>query len=437
MTQPHKPPATISPLFINRFQVDEAAPFKRHLNRLEVEIAREDYAGLKRVELVEPLPSEAFFSPFEELTERLLHTTQNNYNHQLLKQLQIRVYLDVPNYHIYYRLPDRCIRFVPAWREKVLKRFFGQLPTRDSGWQDCSRLLAGFRCKYLADEAGGALLLRCGECDPKLPLLTVSHGPYDPHTLEVALYFLRFQQAGAALINLGFSGREPLADGNLQNLKRWGVPLNPSNIDVIYPYVDERGHPYCYKQEEGLCRYIHALGGAPPELIVDVHGYVGTHAEDERVLVGMGGLPPYPQFADLGQVEQRADVFHLLPDERFRRGLNMVRELSEEIYVQFCTDSHQAYHLGLLGGLQLIGRGFDPREEVSSMLAGEERSFLPKENIRWLPSAGANAKQRIEACKLESRALCLHVEIPTRIRRQIALRMKQWAINESLTSSSI
>lgn len=437
MPESNQSPVKLSPLFINRFQVDGSAPFKRHLNRLEVEIAREDYAGLKRVELLKPAPAEEFFIPFEELTERLLHTTQNNYNRQLLMQLKIRVYLDVPRYHIYYRLSDRCIRFVPTWREKVLKRFFASLPLQSTDWRDCHQVLPGFRCNYLADGAGGVLLLQGDAGDPRLPLLTVSHGPYDPHTLEVALYFLRFHKGRAAMINLGFSGREPLADGNLQRLKEWGVPLNPSNIDIIYPYVDEAGHPYCYKHEEGLCGYVRELGGPPPDLIVDVHGYVGTHAEDERVLVGMGGLPPYPQLADLGRVETRADVVHLLPGERFRRGLTMVRELSDAIYVQFCTESHQAYHLGMLGGLQLIGRSFDPREEVSSLLPGEERSFLPKENIRWLPSAGANAKQRIEACKLSSRAQCLHVEIPTRIRRQIALKMKQWAINESLTSSSI
>lgn len=431
-----KSPMNISPLFVNRFKVDAAAPFKRHLNRLEVEIAREDYAGLKRVELVEPLPPEGFYQSFDELTERLLHTTQNNYNHQLLKQLGIRVYLDAPRYHIYYRLKDRCIRFVPTWREKVLQGFFGELPLEDTGWQFC-RMLPGFQCKFIADEAGGVLLLQGQQAKPQLPLLTVSHGPYDPHTLEVALYFLRYQKGRGALINLGFSGREPLTDGNLQKLKSWGVPLNPSNIDIIYPYVDGRGHPYCYKHEESLCRYIDELSGLDPELIVDVHGYVGTHADDERVLVGMGGLPPYPLLEELGEVSLLSEVVYLQPNQRLRRGLQMIRELSEEIYLQFCTGPHQAFHLGMLGGLQLIGRNFDPRAEVASLLPGEERGFLPKENIRWLPSAGANAKQRIEACKLRGHAQCLHVEIPTRIRRKIALIMKEQAINDSFTSSGI
>jgi hypothetical protein len=82
--------------------------------------------------------------------------------------------------------------------------------------------------------------------------------------------------------------------------------------------------------------------------------------------------------------------------------------------------------------LQLIGRQFDPRQEVASLLAGEERSYLPKENVRWLPSAGANAKQRIEACKLGCRAQCLHVEIPTRTRRQIAWQMQRALGNDAV-----
>ncbi len=239
------------------------------------------------------------------------------------------------------------------------------------------------------------------------------------------------------MINLGFSGREPLTDDNLRKLKSWGVPLNPSNIDVIYPYIDEHGHPNCYKHEESLCRYVSLLNGPEPDLIVDVHGYVGTHAGDERVLVGMGGLPPYPQLQELGEVDWQGNIVHLRPGPRLRRGLEMIRELSEEIYLQLCVDSRRCCHFSLLGGLQLIGRSFDPREEVTSMLPGEERSFLPQEDIRWLPSAGANALQRIQACKLGSRAQCLHVEIPTRIRRQIALKVKQQAVDDSYFSSEL
>lgn len=437
MPDPRKPTAKISPLFLNRFEVDEKAPFRRHLNRLEVEIAREDYRSMKRVELVEPCPGEDFFRTMTDLTERLLHMSQNQYNCRLLTEKGIRVYLDRERYDVYYRLPQRCIRFVPTWRNELLKRFFGTVPLEDSGWVPCDQVLGGYRCMYLADNAGGALLLHNGDNDPDLPLWTVSHGPYDPHTLEVALYFLRYDRGRAAMINLGFSGREPLTDENLDRLKQWGVPLNPSNIDVIYPYVDDRGHPNCYKHEESLCRYIGHLDGPPPGLIIDVHGYVGTHAGDRRVLVGMGGLPPYPELETLGRVERRGALLHLRPEPRFRRGLEMVRELSEEIYVQLCVDSHQCCHFSLLGGLQLVGRVFDPREEVGNMLAGEERGVLVKDNIRWIPSAGANALQRIQACKLGNNALCLHVEIPTDIRRRIALKIKQQAIDDSLTSSRL
>ena len=430
-------PAKISPLFLSRFTVDSAAPFERHLNRLEVEIGREDYAGLKRVEPVVPAPDPEFFAGMEELTERLLKTSQNHYNCALLQRLGIRVYLDVARYHVYYRWADRCLRFVPVWRERVLKLFFRELPLTDNDWRECRAVLPGFRCRFLADGAGGTLLLENLALDPALPLLTVSHGPYDPHTLDVALYFLRFGKGRAAIINLGFSGREPLSDGNLQRLKGWGVPLNPSNIDVIYPYVDRHGHPYCYKQEEGLPRFVARLNGVEPELIIDVHGYVGTRPDDRRVLVGLGGLPPYPRADQLGRLSQRAGVFHLLPDRRLRSGLEMIRELSDEIYVQFCEDAHRGYHFALLGGLQLIGRCFDPHHEVCSLLEGEERNYLPDENIRWLPSAGANALQRISAGRLASPARCLHVEIPTWVRRRIALRMKELAITDSLTSSGL
>ena len=431
------PSPKLSPLFLSRFTVDSAAPFERHLNRLEVEIGREDYAGLKRVELVDPVPGSTFFSGMEELTERLLKTTQNNYNRDLLLQLGIRVYLDAPLYHVYYRWADSCVRFVPVWRERVLKLFFHDLPVEDLDWRDCGSVLPGFRCRFAADGAGGTLLLENNSLNPLLPLLTVSHGPYDPHTLDVALYFLREGKGRAAIINLGFSGREPLSDDNLQCLKDWGLPLNPSNIDVIYPYVDSHGHPYCYKQEEGLPHFVAQLAGIEPDLIIDVHGYVGTRSDDQRVLVGLGGLPPYPKADTLGRLSERSGVFHLLPDERLRRGLKMIRELSEEIYVQFCEDSHLGYHFVMLGGLQLIGRSFDPRREVTSLLEGEQRHYLPGEDIRWLPSAGANALQRINASRLVTHAQCLHVEIPTWVRRRIALRMKELAIIDSLESSGL
>jgi len=431
---PH-PLKSISPLFVSDFTVDASAPFERHLNRLEVEIGGEDYRGLKRVELVD-LPAQAF-AGMVELTERLLHTTQNNYNRQLLIDLKARVYLDKRRYYVYYRLPERTIRFVPSWREHVLTRVFGDLPLDSCDWTPCPGLLPGFTSRFLADEAGGSLLMQADQPDPELPLLTVSHGPYDPHTLEVALYFLREGRARGAIINLGFSGREPLADQNLQKLKAWGVPLNPSNIDVIYPYVDANGHPYCYKQEEGLCGFIKHFSGSAPVLIVDVHGYVGTTADDRRVIVGLGGLPPYPDPQKMGRLEIVDKLVRLVPDGRLRQGLEMIRELSPEIVVQFCADSHQGYQLEIQDDYSLQGRICDPHQELENLLQGEERNCLMPEHVRWLPSAGANALQRIQACKLSSCAGCMHVEIPTLIRQRMALRMKELAITDSLTSSGL
>lgn len=427
----------ISPLFLNRFKVDENSPFTRYLNRLEVEIAQEDYQGLKRLELLTPCPPPELFDPFEEITDTLLRTSQNDYNCRLLKKNGVRIYLDQTAYAVYYRFPDRCIRFIPAWREDVLKRFFNHIPEQDSGWSACDAVVHGYQCRFLPDHAGGVLLLHNPAAPASLPLLTVSHGPYDPHTLDVALYFLRYGKGRAALINLGFSGREPLTDDNLKRLRSWGLPLNPSNIDVIYPYLDKDEKPNCYKHERNLRHYIALLGAAEPDIIIDVHGYVGTDPDDSRVLVGMGGLPPYPQLEDLGTIIIHERIVHLFPDPRFRRGLEVIRELSEDIYVQLCLDSRQCCHFSLLGKLQLIGRIFDPEQEISTMLPGEERSFLPTDNIRWLPSAGANALQRIQANQMITQPLCLHVEIPTRIRRQIALQIKQQAVGDSYLASEL
>ncbi len=425
----------IPKLFISQFTVDYEAPFKRHLNYLEVEIGREDYRHLKRVELLDEHPTEAQFAAMEEITERLLKTTQNNYNRDLLQKLGIRVYLDSTHYAVYYRLADRVLRFIANWREQTLSRFFGQVPTSETGWHSCLAP-AGFEARFLPDQAGGVLLLRrAGKRDPGLPLLTASHGPYDPHTLDVALFFLRAGKGDAAMINLGFSGREPLTDENLEKLKRWGVPLNPSNIDVIYPYVNAAGHPLCYKLEEGYRRYVKILGGPAPELVIDIHGCVGTHSDDYRLIVGLGGLPPYLSPTELGEIEESGGVIHLRPGARLRSGLAMLRDLSEEIYVQFCSGPHQGYQFALLGGLQMLGRTFDPHQEVKSLLAGEERTFLPAENLRWLPGAGANAHQRLEAGKLNPQTQCLHVEIPTAIRRRIALKMRELAITDSLDAS--
>jgi hypothetical protein len=429
---------SIPKLFKSRFTVDYSAPFRRHLNRLEVEIGREDYRHLKRVELLAESPAEKDFDAMEEITSRLLETTQNNYNRDLLRRLGIQVYLDVPQYAVYYRLPEKTLRFVATWRQQVLHRFFRTVPAEDTGWRSGAPRLADFEARFLPDQAGGVLLLRRSDRrGPSQPLLTATHGPYDPHSLDVTLYFLRTGKGGSALINLGFSGREPLTDENLEKLKSWGVPLNPSNIDVIYPYVDGGGHPYCYKLEEGLGRYVAILDRPSPELIIDMHGCVGTRPDDSRLVVGLGGFPPYPPCAEMGQMEKRGDIFHLSPSSPLRTGLFLLRDLSEEIYVQFCDAPNHGYHFFVMGGLHLLGRDLNPSTEVKSLLPGEERTYLPMENIRWLPGAGGNALQRIEARKLLADAICLHVEIPTSVRRRIALKLRELEIADSLDASAL
>ncbi len=429
----------ISPLFLSQFEVDEAIPFKRHLNRLEVEIGREDYSQLKRVELLDGIPGEEAFAAMTDITGRLLKSTQNNYNRELLKRLQVRIYLDPLDYSIYYRLPDRCLRFVATWRQSVLRRFFTAVPTLDHGWQPCGHALPEFAGRYLPDGAGGVLLLRHNqeETRRKHPLITASHGPYDPHTLEVAFYFLRTGKGGAAIINLGFAGREPLTDDNLSQLEAWGVPLNPSNIDVIYPYADEHGHPYCYKLEEGLPHYVAALEMALPDLVIDIHGCVGTFSDDRRIVVGLGGLPPFRGPQQIGTLSSAVDVLHLQPNAAVRQGLAVIRELSAEMFVQFCAAAHECYNFALLGGMQLLGTRVDPRIEVDSLVDGEERAFLPSDNLRWLPGAGANALQRIAARKLNPETQCLHVEIPTAVRRKMVLKLRSLEIESSLDASGL
>ena len=428
----------IPDLFRCEFQVDANAPFCRHLNRLEVEIGREDYRHLKRVELLTESPDDAAFAAMEEITDRLLATTQNTYNRDLLQRLGVRVYLDLPHYAVYYRLHDRVLRFVAAWRQRVLSRFFGAVPVDDSGWREAGAALPGFSARFLPDGAGGVLLLRrSAGRSAEEPLLTATHGPYDPHTLEVALYFLRTNRGGAALVNLGFSGREPLADESLERLKGWGVPLNPSNIDVIYPYLDAAGHPCCYKLEEGFERLVGMLGGPLTELVIDLHGCVGTRADDSRLVVGLGGAPPWVEGGALGRLERHGEVLHLFPASRLRHGLQLLRSLSPEIYLQFCSGPHQCYNFGLLGGLQLIGRALDPRNDVARLLPGEERNFLPREDLRWIPGAGGNALQRMAAGRLRADILCLHVEIPTGVRRRMVLKLRELEISASLDASGL
>ena len=429
----------ISPLFISQFEVDEAVPFRRHLNRLEVEIGKEDYSHLKRVELLDEIPADEQFSAMVEITERILKSTQNNYNRELLKRLQVRIYLDSENYAIYYRLPDRCLRFVATWRETVLKKFFASVLTEDSGWHRCGHALPDFEGRFLPDDSGGVLLLRHLHDDIRRqsPLITASHGPYDPHTLEVALYFLRANKGGTAIINLGFAGREPLTDDNLKQLEAWGLPLNPSNIDVIYPYINEHGHPYCYKLEEGLSHFVSEMAVPLPELVLDVHGCVGTFSDDRRVVVGLGGLPPFRVPEEMGSFLKEEGVLFLQPNEIIRQGLSLVRELSAEMYVQFCAGNHLCYNFALLGGMQLVGFQVDPKHDIDSLLDGEERAFLPKDDLRWIPGAGANALQRMAARKLNPKTQCLHVEIPTAVRRKMVLKLRSLEIESSLDASGL
>lgn len=431
-------PPRISKLFFADFTVDQATPFRRYLNRLEVEIGQEDYGQLKRVELVNEKIDDEAFAALEEMTPRILATTQNHYNREQLRRLGVRVYLDAQHYAVYYRLPDKTVRFVASWRQQVLRAFFREVPTVDSGWQKVDSRLPGFSARFLPDGAGGVLLLRRNESDRRQePLLTATHGPYDPHTLEVALYFLRSGRGGAAVINLGFSGREPLSDTNLGKLKEWGIPLNPSNIDVIYPYADANGHPYCYKLEEGLQKYVALLAGEPPRVIIDIHGCVGTRPDDCRLVVGLGGVTPYPRSSALGRLEAGVNGVMLMPKPILLDSLELLQGLSAECCLQFCTGRHRCYHFHLGHGPPFSGRRLDPRTEACSLLAGEPRYYLPAEQARWLPGAVGNALQRREAAKLRPDALCLHVEIPTAVRRRIALALRECEIGDSLTASGL
>jgi len=155
------------------------------------------------------------------------------------------------------------------------------------------------------------------------------------------------------------------------------------------------------------------------------------------VLVGLGGMPPFPNPVDLGNFEQRGTTFHLVPGEKLRRGLALLRDISEEIFVQFCRGPHRCFHFFMLGGLQLLGRSVDPRSQVATMIPQEERNFLPEEDIRWLPGAGGNALQRLQADRMRRGTLCLHVEIPTDLRRKIALKLHELEIGDSLDASAL
>jgi len=426
----------IPPLFLNRFSVDSTAPFQRHLNRLEVEIGQEDYRHLKRVELVEGALPDGFYAGMTDITERILATTQNHYNRDLLLEKEIRVLLDVATYRVYFRMDGRAICFHPWWRERVLRQFFPMIPRQQTEWQLCRNVLPGFEARFEPDETGGTLLLRRLSPLDSAPLFTATHGPYDPHTLEVTLFLLRSGHGNGALVNLGFAGREPLTDSNLEKLKAWGVPLNPSNIDVIYPYLDQHGEPCCYKMERNLGDYVQLLGIPLPAFILDIHGCVGTSADDHKVVVGLGGLPPYQQLNQFGLIEEHGAVLHLFPGDQLRAGLALVRGVSDQVYVQYCLEANECYHFALLGKLQLVGRRI-VQQDVESLLAGEERTFLPSEGVRWLPGAGANALQRRMADKLKPGLLCLHVEIPTAVRKRMVLKLRELEIVSSLESSGL
>jgi len=99
-----QPLPRIPKLFCADFTVDLATPFRRYLNRLEVEIGREDYGQLKRVELIDEKIDDRDFATFEELTSRILATSRNHYNREQLRRLGVRVYLDAKHYAVYYRL---------------------------------------------------------------------------------------------------------------------------------------------------------------------------------------------------------------------------------------------------------------------------------------------------------------------------------------------
>ncbi len=154
-------------------------------------------------------------------------------------------------------------------------------------------------------------------------------------------------------------------------------------------------------------------------------------------MVGLGGLPPFCEPNKIGSFVKEEGILFLQPNATVRQGLSLVRELSTEMYVQFCADAHRCYNFALLGGMQLLGFEVDPQTDVDSLLDGEERAYLPKDNLRWIPGAGANALQRISARKLNPDSQCLHVEIPTAVRRKMVLKLRSLEIESSLDASGL
>jgi hypothetical protein len=133
----------------------------------------------------------------------------------------------------------------------------------------------------------------------------------------------------------------------------------------------------------------------------------------------------------------RQNGLFLAPKQILQSSLLLLRGLSNEISLQFCIRTHRCYHFRVGEEPPFSGRPLYPRTEACSLLAGEPRYFLPAEQTRWLPGAGGNARQRREAAKLDPTTLCLHVEIPTAVRRRIALHLREMEIGDSLDSSSL
>ena len=153
-------PPKIPDLFRCEFEVDARAPFRRHLNRLEVEIGREDYRHLKRVELVDEPVDRGRLCRHGGDHRPAAGTTQNNYNRTLLEQLGVRVYLDVPHYAVYYRFRDGSCASSPPGGRRCWRGFSNRSRCSTAAGRRRGSALPGFAARYLPDGAGGVLLLR-------------------------------------------------------------------------------------------------------------------------------------------------------------------------------------------------------------------------------------------------------------------------------------
>ena len=86
--------------------------------------------------------------------------------------------------------------------------------------------------------------------------------------------------------------------------------------------------------------------------------------------------------------------------------------------------SEQCPTLAWLGGLALLCCQIKAWSDTESLLDGEERAFLPDEDLRLLPGDGANALHRLAAPKLNPNPTCLHVENPTALRPKRVLNLR-------------